>query len=201
MRAVSIFFALALVMALTLVLPANARAADTPKLILTVEAGPGATFVFTPARIVLPQVPIILNVTVWNSGTTGPHTFSIRDSGGTLKIDIQVPALNDRAQVEFAVNSTNEIYYNGELFQAEALGGGIKFFCVPHETMGMVGSIVVGGTTTAPSENLGIFLRAYWIGLIGLAAMLVWIGITYYIIRSSSTHFRDQRQHLRRGLP
>src|SRR3972149_771288 len=158
MRAVSIFFALALVMALTLVLPANARAADTPKLILTVEAGAGAPRgVFPPARIVLPQVPIILNVTVWNSGTTGPHTFSIRDSGGTLKIDVQVPALNDRAQVEFAVNSTNEIYYNGELFQAEALSGGIKFFCVPHEAMGMVGTIALGGTTTAPSENLGSF--------------------------------------------
>src|SRR3989304_2983123 len=107
MRAVSIFFALALVMALTLVLPANARAADTPKLILTVEAGARGP----------PQVPIIRNVTVWNSGTTGPHTFSIRDSGGTLKIDVQVPALNDRAQVEFAGDSTHEIFYNGELFQ------------------------------------------------------------------------------------
>ncbi len=201
MRAVGVVLALALVMPAALVLSRDASAADVPKLSLTVEAGPGNTFVFDPAQIVLPQVPIILNITVFNNGTTGPHTFSIRDSGGTMKIDVQVPAQNDRAQVEFAVNSTNEIYYNGELFQAEAMGGSIKFFCVPHEAMGMVGTIVLGGTTTAPSENLGVFLRAYWIGLIGLAAMLVWIGITYYIIKASSSHFKDQREHLRRGLP
>ena len=201
MRAVSVVLALALVVPTALVLSHDVGAVDVPKLSLTVEAGPGDTLVFDPVQIVLPQVPIILNVTVFNNGTTGPHTFSIRDSAGTLKIDVLVSAQNDRAQVEFTVNSTNEVYYNGELFQAETLGGGIRFFCVPHEAVGMVGTIVVGGTTTAPSENLGIFLRAYWIGLIGLAAMLVWIGITYYIIKSSSSHFKDQRQHLRRGLP
>lgn len=201
MRAVSVVLALALVVPTALVLSHDVEAVDVPKLSLTVEAGPGDTLVFDPVQIVLPQVPIILNVTVFNNGTTGPHTFSIRDSGGTMKIDVLVPAQNDRAQVEFAVNSSNEIYYNGELFQAETQAGGIRFFCVPHEAVGMVGTIVLGGTTTAPSENLGIFLRAYWIGLIGLAAMLVWIGITYYIIKSSSSHFKDNRPHLRRGLP
>ncbi len=201
MRAASIFLALALVMAPALVLSRDARAADVPKLSLTVEAGPGATLVFRPAQIVVPQVPIVLNVTVLNNGTTGPHTFSIRDTGGTAHVEVWVNATGDRAQVEFAVNSTTEITYGGQLFQAEQSGGGIKFYCQPHEFMGMVGTIVLGGGTTAPSENLGIFLRAYWIGLIGLAGMLVWIGITYYIIKAGSAHHKDAREHLRRGLP
>ena len=65
----------------------------------------------------------------------------------------------------------------------------------------MVGNIVVGGTTTAAAPEIGVFLRAYWIGLIGLAAMLVWTGIAYFIIKSSSRHLRDHHDHIRRGLP
>lgn len=200
MRAVSICLALALTMAAALILPHGARAAETPKLVLTVESGPGDTFVFSPAKIVLPQVPIILNITVWNNGTTGPHTFSIRDSDGTTRIEVWVRNEGERAQLEFAVNSTNEIYYDGQLFRAQTQAGGILFYCAPHEAVGMVGTIVLGGGEVTPSENLGIFLRAYWIGLIGLAAMLVWIGITYFIVKSSSSHFKDHREHIRRGL-
>ena len=47
----------------------------------------------------------------------------------------------------------------------------------------------------------GILLRAYWIGLIGIAVTLLWVVISYYIIKSSSHHFKDHAEHVRRGLP
>jgi len=206
MRSVSIFLALAMVMAATLaLLTIPVRAVDPPKLSITVEAGVGANFVFNPATIVLPQVPIILNVTLFNNGTGAadtPHTFSIRDSTGAFRVDIQAAAHGDRASVEFTVATPKTIVLGAQSFQAEAsAAGGIKFFCKPHETLNMVGNIVVGGTTTAAAPEIGVFLRAYWIGLIGLAAMLVWTGIAYFIIKSSSRHLRDHHDHIRRGLP
>ncbi len=203
MRAVSIFLALAMVMAGILAfLPSAARAADVPKLSITVEGGRGDSLVFSPATIVLPQIPIILNVTLLNNGTTaiGRHTFTINDNTGATKIDIQALLPGDRASVEFAINATNQIYFRGALFQAEpSTSGGIRFYCAPH-VFTMVGNIIVGGVSAPQKPEIGVFLRAYWIGLIGLATMLVWVGITYFIIKSSSRHLRDHHDHIRRGL-
>ena len=204
MRSVSIFLALAMVMAATLAFLSNpVGAVDPPKLSITVEAGVGANFVFSPATIILPQVPILLNVTLFNNGTVDTlHTFSIRDSTGTNRVNIQTPAHGSRASLEFTVKTANTIVLGAQSFQAEASpAGGIKFYCVPHEAVNMIGNIVVGGTTTSAAPEIGVFLRAYWIGLIGLAAMLVWTGIAYFIIKSSSRHLRDHHDHIRRGLP
>ncbi len=204
MRAVSIFLALAMAMAGTLAFfPSGARAAEVPKLSITIEGGQGNSFVFSPATIVLPQVPIIVNVTLLNNGTTaiGRHTFTINDNTGATKIDIEAAQPGDRVSVEFAVNSTNQIYFRGVLFQAEASNsGGIRFYCIPHAP-GMAGNIVVGGVSAPQKPEIGVFLRAYWIGLIGLAAMLVWTGIAYFIIKGSSRHLRDHHDHIRKGLP
>ena len=203
MRAISIFLALAMVMAGTLAfLPQTAVALDPPKLSITLEAvNAGTVFTFNPATIILPQVPIFLNVTLFNNGTV-EHTFTINDNAGTPRISIKVTAHGDRAFAEFEVTSANQIVFGAQPFQAEAAStGGTKFYCVPHKDLGMIGSIVVGGTTTAAAPEIGVFLRAYWIGLIGLAAMLLWTGIAYFIIKSSSRHLRDHHDHIRRGLP
>src|SRR5207237_8482210 len=93
--------------------------------------------------------------------------------------------------------------YSGTQFRPEpAAGGGIVFYCIPHRGTGMVGSIALAGALTAgtPPEK-GILLRAYWIGIIGIAATLLWTIISYFLIKSSSRHFRDHREHVRRGLP
>src|SRR2546425_1766956 len=174
MRSVSIVLALAMVLSATLTfVPSEARALEPPKLSITVEAGTEGLLRFTPATIVVPSVPIILNVTLFNNDTTDTeHTFSIRESGVTApRVDLAVAHPGNRTSIEFAVNSTNQIYFGGQLFRAEASSaGGIKFFCRPHEPAGMVGNIVVGGVTPPTSPELGIFLRAYWIGIIGLVA-------------------------------
>jgi len=183
MRSASIVLALAMVMALALVfLPAPARALDPPKLSITVEAGVGELLAFNPGTIILPSVPIILNVTLVNTGTglaKTAHTFSIRDSAGTKHIEIWANATGQRSSVEFAVNSTTQMSFRGVLFTPE---------------------IVIGGVSRPAQPEIGVFLRAYWIGIIGLVAMLVWTGITYFIIKASSRHSADHREHIRRGL-
>ena|SRR3989442_728793 len=204
MRSVSIVLALAMVMAPTLAfLTSNARALEPQKLTVKIEAGEGAQLIFNPATIILPVVPIILNVTVINNSTdpSMSHTFSINDNTGASRIEITVSHPGANASVEFTVNSTNQIYFRGQLFQAEASpAGGILFFCRPHRSVNMVGKLVVGGLATTPPPEIGVFLRAYWIGLIGLAAMLLWTVITYFIIKASTRHHTDHRDHLRRGL-
>src|SRR5437867_3418437 len=204
MRSASIVVTLAMVMAVTLsFLPQTARAPAPWTLSVTIEAGRENETAFFPSTIVLPLVPIILNVTLVNNGSTavGNHTFTINDNAGQARIDIYVPAPGDRANVEFEVNSTTLIYFKGQEFRPEpSPAGGIFFYCVPHKGAGMFGNIVVGGVSAGPSPEIGVFLRAYWIGIIGLIAMLVWTGITYFLIKATSRHHTDHREHVRRGL-
>ena len=205
MRSLSVIVTLAVLLASLSFVPSTGAAAGLPKYSVVVEAGVGADFIFTPARIVLPQVPVILNVTLFHNGSAGqaPHTFTINDQQGVVRINVNLTR-GQTNWTEFIVQSAREITFplgvNNKTFTAQLRGGGIYFYCVPHEEVPMVGAIVIG-TEERVIPELGLFLRAYWIGLIGLAAMLVWIGITYFIIKSSSRHLTDHREHVRRGLP
>lgn len=201
MRSLSVIVTLVVLLASLSFVPSTGAAAGLPKYSVVVETGVGADFVFAPARIVLPQVPVILNVTLFHNGSAGQsaHTFTINDQQGVVRINVNLTQ-GQTNWTEFIVQSAREITYNNRTFTAQLRGGGIYFYCVPHEALGMVGAIVIG-TEERVIPELGLFLRAYWIGLIGLAAMLVWIGITYFIIKSSSRHLTDHREHVRRGLP
>jgi hypothetical protein len=66
----------------------------------------------------------------------------------------------------------------------------------------MFGHIVIGGAAeTAERPEMGVFLRAYWIGLLGIAATLVLVVVSYFVIKGSSRHYRDHHEHIRRGGP
>ncbi len=201
MRSLTIFVTLAVLLAVFPFAPHTPATAQVPKYFVTVEAGVGDAFIFSPDKIILPQVPVILNVTLKYNGTAsqGFHTFTIRDSSGANLVDLVVNP-GETNSTEFTVNSTREISVNNVRSVVQTRGGGILFVCRPHEDIGMVGTIVIG-TEVVQGPELGLFLRAYWIGLIGLAAMLVWTIIAYFIIKSSSRHFTDHHEHLRRGLP
>ncbi|HKZ23794.1 MAG TPA: hypothetical protein VJ224_05260 [Thermoplasmata archaeon] len=201
MRSLSVIVTLGVVLASVSFVPSTGAAAGLPKYSVVVEAGVGADFIFAPARIVLPQVPVILNLTLIYNGSAGQglHTFTINDQQGVVRINVNLTE-GQTNWTEFIVQSAREITFNNRTFTAQQRGGGIYFYCVPHEVLGMVGAIVIG-TEERVIPELGLFLRAYWIGLIGLAAMLAWIGITYFIIKSSSRHLTDHREHVRRGLP
>ncbi len=183
----------------------SASAAAIPELKITILGEQnGTSYQFSPSQILLPQVPILLNITFMNNQTTGStvrHTFSIDNSGAKNIIDYDLAAQENKT-FNILVNSMTNITWNGTSF-TPAVGptGGIKFYCLYH-LPNMVGEITLAGapTTTGPEQN-GVFLRAYWIGLIGIGAMLVWIGISYFIIKGSSPRFRDNREHVRKGLP
>jgi len=153
---------------------------------------------FARNLILITEVPIRLIVTFHNNDTM-QHSFTINDENGTIKINTELVSPGLNVTLNFTVVSMTLIAYNGTQFRPEpAAGGGIVFYCIPHRGTGMVGSIALAGGT--PPEK-GILLRAYWIGIIGIAATLLWTIISYFLIKSSSRHFRDHREHVRRGLP
>jgi plastocyanin len=185
------------------VAPLSAAAVPSSKLYVTVGVDPGGNVRFAPATILIPQVNLTLNVTFYNNYTTPgmDHTFTIFNSDTTLiKINTGNVAPGRNASVEFHINTMTNITYNKTSFVPEATAQGIRWFCIPHRTLGMVGEILLAGVTP-PTPQKGINLRAYWIGIIGIAATLVWTGISYFVIKSSSSHFKGHREHIRKGLP
>lgn len=183
--------------------PPFAAAVSSSKLSIAVGVDPGGNFRFVPATILIPQVNLTLNVTFYNNYTTPGtnHTFTIYNSDTTLiKISTGNVAPGRNASVEFHINTMTNISYNKTSFVPEATAQGIRWFCIPHQQAGMVGEILLAGVTP-PTPQKGINLRAYWIGIIGIAATLVWTGISYFVIKSSSSHFKGHREHIRKGLP
>ena len=158
--------------------------------------------VFSKNLILLPELPYNLVITFHNGDPVMAHSFTIADVNGTPQINSLI--LNPGAPnvtLSFTVLSLTRIAYNGSQFTPQpSPAGGILFYCIPHQTAGMVGRIALAGLAPPPVEK-GILLRAYWIGLIGIAVTLLWVVISYYIIKSSSRHFKDHADHVRRGLP
>ena len=158
--------------------------------------------VFSKNLILLPELPYNLVITFHNGDPVMAHSFTIADVNGTPQINSLI--LNPGAPnvtLSFTVLSLTRIAYNGTQFTPQpSPAGGILFYCIPHQTAGMVGRIALAGLAPPPVEK-GILLRAYWIGLIGIAVTLLWVVISYYIIKSSSRHFKDHADHVRRGLP
>ncbi len=205
--------ALALLSAAFAVAPAPARAADVPppKYYITLLAtnasgelprfiGPDAA---NPNIIVIQTVPAILNITV-ETGGMAPHTFTIRAADGqTPLINLYLNTTGDVASTEFNMTAADKISINGgNATTVETSGGRLRFVCIPHVPAGMDGFIVVGGVQPeAAQPQMGVFLRAYWIGLLGMAGTLLLIGLSYFVIKSSSPHFRDHHEHVRRGGP
>lgn len=185
--------------------------AFVPTLTVLVEGETvGGRQVFVPDVILVPQVPIQLEITFHDNDTMG-HSFTINDQNSTKKIDTGIIAANATANVTFTVvnitSTSGVISYNGTTFLAEMGPSGILWYCIPHRGTGVPGQGMVGQIELASAQQAaatpekGVLLRAYWIGIIGIAAMIVWVGISYFVIKSSTPRFRDNREHVRKGLP
>jgi hypothetical protein len=156
---------------------------------------------FSQTLIAVSVVPIEISLTFHNNDTMA-HSFTIDDVNQTHRVDTRSLAAGQTKVLNFTVLSMTRILYNGTTFTPEvAPQGGILFFCIPHRTAGMVGRIAMAGVTTAQPTEKGILLRAYWIGIIGIAATLLWTIISYFVIKTSSRHFRDHSEHVRKGGP
>jgi plastocyanin len=179
----------------------TSSAADVPlpRLYVTLVATEvGANPRYTPQNaegetvIVIPQVPIILNITLIFDDTFD-HTFTIRSTDAAAPtpqlVNVDLPVSMGRGNsktVEFTIVNMGTILYEGRNESVEAPGSRIRFFCIPHEAANMVGFFAVGG---------------YWIGLLGFAATLLLVGISYFVIKGSSRHYQDHHEHIRRGGP
>lgn len=179
------------------------QAVPIPRFALTILGETNGTKQqFSQTLIAVSVVPIELSVTFHNNDTMG-HSFTIDDVNQTPhRIDTGTLGPGQTKFLNFTVLSMTRILYNGTTFTPEvAPQGGILFFCIPHRGAGMVGRIAMAGVTTPQTAEKGILLRAYWIGIIGIAATLLWTIISYFVIKSSSRHFRDHSEHVRRGGP
>ncbi len=190
---------------LTTSLP-TARAVDIPTLSYVVLGETNGTRqVFAPERLIVPQLPIHLVVTFHNNDTM-VHSFTLNDENATVRVNTGTLNPGQNRTVNFTVTSLTRITFDGTSFTPEAGPDGILFYCIPHRGsgvvgQGMVGQIILASAEKGPVVEKGILLRAYWIGIIGIASMLAWIVISYFIIKSSSRHFSDHREHVRKGLP
>ncbi|TLZ53248.1 MAG: hypothetical protein E6K18_00755 [Methanobacteriota archaeon] len=187
---------------------ARADTIPPPKLFVTLEQGPGGTSVFLPTTITIGQIPTVVNVTVKNVDPTAgmQHTFTIRSTAATPPTPyiVNTGLLNsgEQAQVEFTVMAPDRLVVGTRNETVELDGGLIKFFCIPHESSGMKGHVVLASATTSTeTPQMGVFLRAYWIGLLGIAGTMLLVAISYFVIKGSSRHYRDHREHIRRGGP
>ena len=191
----------------------TSRAEDLPppKLFVTIWATTvGGNQVFEKDTITITQIPTVVNVTVMNVDPIAgmQHTFTIRSTAASppdpYLVDTGFLDPGQEKSVEFTVVAADRLLVGTRNETAELLGPSIKFVCLPHEhnAVPMVGTIVIGTAAQPTAEpEKGVFLRAYWIGLLGIAGTLVLIGMSYFVIKSSSRHFRDHHEHIRRGGP
>jgi hypothetical protein len=195
----------------------TSMAADVPlprweETLFATELGQNPRFVPQTAQgetvIVVPRVPVIVNLTIIFDDVFD-HTFTIRSTDAAaptenlINVDLPVSMGRGNAKtVEFTIVERGKILFGTRNETVETVGSRIKFFCLPHEAAGMVGYIAIGGAAeaTEPQEK-GVYLRAYWIGLLGFAGTLLLVGISYFVIKGSSRHYRDHHEHIRRGGP
>ena len=162
---------------------------------VTGNATPGGDLFFDKMEIILGPTPVFVNVTFTNEDFTSNqnHNFT------TVLEDVfyETPLLSpgETGWVEFWINETGRFPYWC------AVGQGTS---ASHRDAGMEGFFIVTDTgelgVRAPPPS-GIEIRAYWIGLIGMFAMIGVIIVSYFVIKYESRHHTDQREHRRRGLP
>ncbi len=147
------------------------------------------TLFFDKTEIILGPTPVFVNVTFSNLDFTSdqPHNWTVTLAGVFYTTPLLQPG--ETGWVEFWINQT----------------GTFPYWCdVPgHRILGMEGTFVVTDTGAISGEAVpqGIALRAYWIGLIGIFAMVAVILVSYFVIKYESRHHTDHREHRRRGLP
>ena len=162
---------------------------------------------FTVAEILVPVLPIILNVTFRNIETLGDgvdHTFSIRNANGTIVLSSGFIGPQNSTSLEFTVNSMTSLTYNGTTFQPQTNDNGtIHYFCIPHETLGMSGDIGLGSAppVVTPPPGRDTLVRAFFIGLVAFAVMLVWIAVSYLIVRSPKARAKAVQERERERGP
>ncbi|MFQ5986487.1 MAG: hypothetical protein ACE5KQ_03930, partial [Thermoplasmata archaeon] len=142
--------------------------------LLVVGSGTSDPFAlfFDKSEIILGPTPVFVNVTFVNNDTENdlPHTFTTNLSGTTYETPFL--QLGETGWLEFWINQT------GRFFYWCSVGN--------HRDDGMEGVFVVtdtGDIGAGEPPTSGIAIRAYWIGLIGIFAMIAVIIVSYFVIK------------------
>ena len=137
----------------------------------TVAVGPGNSLVFEPAELsIAPGTTVEF---VWESDTHNIIPESIPE-GASWE----------------GTGPESETYDTGHTYSHtfETLGT-YEYFCAPHKSAGMVGSITVtenpasGGGGEKELHELGVPIQAHWVGASTILGIIVTIVYTFYILK------------------
>ncbi len=146
---------------------------------------------FDKSEIILGPTPVFVNVTFINMDVENDLGHNFTTFLNNTFFETPVLDVGQTGWVEFWINDT----------------GRFPYFCSVgnHRQDGMEGFFIVTdtGDIGTPDEvgPQGVELRAYWIGLIGIFAMVAVVVVSYFVIKYESRHHTDEREHRRRRLP
>ncbi|MEE8199345.1 MAG: hypothetical protein V3R48_06495 [Thermoplasmata archaeon] len=146
---------------------------------------------FDVSEIILGPTPVFVNVTFINMDVENDLRHNFTTILNNTFYETPLLDVGQTGWVEFWINET----------------GRFPYFCSVgnHRGDGMEGFFTVTDTgDIGPSEEVGpegVELRAYWIGLIGIFAMVAVVIVSYFVIKYESQHHTDEREHRRRRLP
>ncbi|WP_424008254.1 halocyanin domain-containing protein [Haloferax denitrificans] len=140
---------------------------------VTIEVGAsgnGGSLAFAPAGIWI------------DPGTTVTWEWT-GEGGGHNVVASEGASLDSGAAVSEA-GSTYEYTFES--------GGITKYHCVPHEALGMLGAVAVGGDVATVStggggekelHELGVPIQAHWVGSATILGIIVTIIYTFFILK------------------
>jgi halocyanin-like protein len=136
-------------------------------------SGNGGNLAFAPAGIWIDPGTTV----VWEwTGEGGGHNV-VSDSGSA--------SFDSGAAVSEAGTTFEHTF-------AEAEAGITTYYCSPHESLGMLGAVAVGGDVATVSvggggekelEELGVPIQAHWVGSATILGIIVTIVYTFYILK------------------
>jgi plastocyanin len=141
----------------------------------TVIVGPGGNLTFEPAELYV------------KPGTT--VTFDWESDGHNVVVESQ-PEGADWSGTEGAPNA---LYDTGHTYEHTfETKGEYSYFCQPHKSAGMVGTIIVNDSGQAPGaggggevdpEHMGVPLQAHFVGIATVLAIFMSLAFTFFVLK------------------
>ncbi len=137
----------------------------------TVKVGPGGKLVFEPADLQISPGTTVK--WVWESNTHNVIPESQPDGAGWK-----------------GTGSESETFDSGYTYEHTfSTAGSYEYFCQPHKTAGMTGTIQVGssggggGQAEADPEHMGVPFQAHYVGIATILMMVVSLIYTFFFVK------------------
>ncbi|AFK18536.1 halocyanin domain-containing protein [Haloferax mediterranei ATCC 33500] len=136
-------------------------------------AGNSGNLAFSPAGIWI------------DPGTTVTWEWTGEGGGHNVKMEEGPASLDSGAPVKEAGTTYEYTFEEGD-------AGISKYYCSPHQTLGMLGAVAVGGDVATLEvggggakelHELGVPIQAHWVGSATILGILVTIIYTFFILK------------------